>query len=199
MKALLCRMPVCPAMLHPLCPQGTRGVFELKPAISSRTFVLEGTRGECPGLALGGHRTGPYSQTSCAKIRHPGAHKAECKLRSLCTEDTPTSGSPSAQCSCTPSLISPRASSALLNITNSTIWRGSQKPKTSDRGVIRKRSPKPGSPKHFVRRVIFGERPGFEPYGDYLLSSPPLASCLISLAQFLPRCNGNSTSCEERL
>lgn len=162
----------------------------------------EGTRGEYPGLALGGHRTGPSSQTSCAPIRQPGAHKAGCKLGSLCTEETPTPGSLSAQCSCIPSPSSHRASGApfrLLNIASSTIWRGSQKPKTSDRDVICKRSPKPGSSKYFIRSVIFGERPGFKPYCDYLLSSPPLTSCLISLGQCLHLCNGNSTGGEERL
>lgn len=187
MKAPPCRMPVRPPALHPPCSQGTRGgSLYLNPPTAARRCVLTRGHGGGGGVPRAGPRwpqDRPLRPDKLCSLQTPTGPQSRMQSGTawtLCTEASPAPGSPSAQCSCIPSPASHRASGApfrLLHIASSTVWRGGQKPKASDRDAICKRSPTPGSSKCFMRSVIFGERPGFEPYCDYLLSSPPLASC----------------------
>lgn len=202
MKALSYRMPVPPPVLHSSMPTGhPEGLLVLKPATSSMTFVLSRGQGESTGAGPRWPQNQPLQPDKLCSNQTPRGPQSRMQTGISLHRGNPHRWFTFSQVFLHPFSYSSQSSAPfrLLNITNSTIWRGRHKPKTFDQDVTCKRSPKPGSSKYLIRSVIFGDRPGFKPYCDYLLASLPLTSCLISLGQFLHLCNGNSTSCEERL
>lgn len=66
----------------PPCSQGTlRGsLYVNRRANSTHICTHQGTRGQYPALAAGGHRTSCSSQTSSTPSRSPDAHEAEGRL-----------------------------------------------------------------------------------------------------------------------
>lgn len=108
--------------------------------LAALTFVLTRGQGETT-QSLPSVLTGPSGQTSGVPSSHPGADGAECKLGSLCTEEPPMPGSPSAKFPRHPFSYIPQSSwpFRLLNITNDTIWGGRSETQDFDQAVIRKK------------------------------------------------------------
>lgn len=181
-------MPVSPEGPHSsTATEHPEGLFVLNPAeLAALTFVLTRAQGAgYPALASGGPRTRCSSHRSGAPSRHLGAQKAEGRRGT--SLHAGNSHPWFALCQVlSPSLhLYPTDPQALepLNITDSTSWRdGSKIPRLLVRLAFRKgHQRKPGSSTHFIRNMIFGVRPGFEPYCDYLLASQPWTSNLTFL------------------
>lgn len=110
-------------------------------ANSTHICTHQGTRGQYPALAAGGHRTSCSSQTSSTPSRSPGAHEAEGRLRSLCTADTPHPWFTLSHFSWHPFSYIPQSRALFSPLTSPTAPSGGtdQKPKTfSQTSILQK-------------------------------------------------------------